>query len=43
MEITPPFVPKVDNKGDVANIDEEFLQEMPAETLMEYTSLMKLH
>ncbi len=28
-QITPPYIPKVEDQGDVGNVDPEFLNELP--------------
>ena len=41
--IDPPYVPTVKAAEDVANIDEEFLNEAPVETLQEDSALLRAH
>lgn len=31
-EVTPPFVPKIENDQDISNIDKMFTKETPSET-----------
>ena len=38
-DITPPFVPDVEDSSDVQNVDKEFLSEMPEETPVQQSEL----
>lgn len=39
----PPYVPKVQSAEDIANIDDEFLQEEAVETLQVESALLRVH
>ena len=40
LKIKPPYKPKVNNELDVSNMDEEFTQELPQDTPVQYTGSM---
>ena len=42
-DIAPPYVPEVKSTEDVKNIDAEFLNEPPVETLQQDSALLRAH
>lgn len=42
-QVEPPFVPNVQSAEDIANIDDEFLQEEAVETLQVESALLRVH
>ena len=41
-QIKPPYRPKTEANTDVSNVDPEFLAEVPEETPLEHSELLKL-